>query len=233
MSARGQGRGARHFGVMALLALLGPPALGCSAILGIKDLPGPDGGGDDSGEPSSGSASGSGSGSTSGSGSGSGSGSASGSGSRSGSASGSGASSGSSTDPLAAFLGTWEISGGTQTLSSCTFADNDGTITVPTTVQLVWVRGTTSDIVGTYQGAGSSGCSVEANVNGNVATAVIPQPPCTEVAQDGEVDSITLQSSTFTISGSTAHEVLEALDSDTTTGPATCEISGDSTLTKL
>jgi hypothetical protein len=134
---------------------------------------------------------------------------------------------------LAAFLGTWQVSGGIQTMSSCTFAKNDASNNVPTTVELVWVRGTTSDLVGTYQGAGSSGCSIEANVSGNVATGVVPQPPCTEVALNGETDSITLQSSTFTLSGNTAHEVVRALDQDETSGPASCEISGDTTLTKL
>ena len=228
MKARDQGRGARHVGVMALLTLLGPAALGCSSILGIKDLPGPDDGGDDA-EPSSGSASGSGSGSTSGSGSGS----ASGGRSGSTSGSGSGADTGTPADPLTPFLGTWQVTAGIQTLLSCTFAGNDSSNNVPTTVQLVWVRGTTSDIVGTYQGAGSSGCSIEANVSGNVATGVVPQPPCTEVASAQETDRITLQSSTFTISGNTAHEVLRALDEDETTGPASCEIAGDTTLAKL
>jgi hypothetical protein len=126
------------------------------------------------------------------------------------------------------------VTGGIQVQSSCTFASDDMSNDVPTTVQLVWVRGTTSDLYGTYQGVGSSGCSLAANVNGNVAAGVVPQAPCVEVSTDGtQTYSVTLQSATFTISGNTAHETLRALDQDETTGTASCEISGDTTLTKL
>jgi hypothetical protein len=132
-------------------------------------------------------------------------------------------------DPAAVFLGTWQVSGGTQTLSNCTFAAHDGTEIVPTTVQIVWVRGTTTDIVGTYQGMNSTGCTIAADVHGNVATGVRGQT-CTQFVQ-AETDVLTLGTYSFTIAGNTAHQLVTAKDVDQASG-ASCDLSGDSTYTR-
>ena len=181
--------------------------LGCSAILGIGDLPAPADGG-----PGGASSSGSG-----------------GPGDGSGSSSGSGATDGGGPD-VSGFLGTWQTTGGTQTLSNCTNASNDGVTQIPTTIALMITTGTTSDLVGTYTGPGSSGCVIAMNVSGQVATGVVGQT-CTQVAQ-GQTDVVRLDTYTFTISGNTAHEVGTATEMDQA-ATNFCDVAGDATYAKM
>ena len=202
--------GSWGLGAAGLLALAGLPA--CSAVLGIKDLPGPSdaGGGadldEDGGTPgrpeASTEAPDTGGGRTP-----------------------------DANDPAAVFLGTWQLSQGSQILSSCTFASNDqGPVAEPTTIALVWGRGSTTDLFGQYTGAGSTGCTIAANVENGVAVGV-PGQTCTQMVptQSGtETDIITLVSFTFTITGNTGHTLVKATDKDEATN-AGCTVGDDAT----
>jgi hypothetical protein len=240
-------------GLVAVTASLTLAAFGCSAILGIDNLPGPGDAGTDGGN-SSGSASGGSSGAASSGGSSSGAASssgapssssgatASGSGSSGGATSGgrsssgaasgsSGASSGATTSNLAAFLGTWQLTSGDQDLSNCTNPNADGDTLEPTTIQIVFTMGTTSDLVGTYQGQDSSGCSFKVNVSGNVATA-LPNQTCTEVGTS-ETDLLSLASYSFTLSGTASDEAANGTITDENDPSITCGFRGEATYAKL
>jgi hypothetical protein len=221
------------------------PTLGCSTVLGISDLPqrsdggtGASGGGDgstssgSSGSSSSGGSSGS-SGSSGGSRGGSGSGGSSGS-SGSGAAD-SGTSSGSVADSgnsrIAMFLGTWQTTGGSQTLSQCTNPNADQTVSVPTTIALTFTPGTTSDLIGTYSGQSSTGCSFLANAVSNTTATAAAGQTCTEFAS-GDTEVLTLATYTFMLSGNTAGESATGVLVDQT-NPASCDVSESATYSRM
>ena len=226
---------------MGVLAVGASLAFGCSAILGIDNLPGPgDAGGDGAGSASGGSGSGGASSSgvtasgvgVSSSGLSSSGVTASGVGvTSSGVSSGGVTDSGGKTD-LAAFLGTWKTMTGTETLTGCTGGVADQQNPVPTTVDLVFTPGTTSDLVGTFTGQNSSGCSFLANVvSATTATAPAGQT-CTE-RSGTDTALLTLGAYHFIITGSTtADEVTSATITDETTS-VTCTFSSRANYTKM
>jgi hypothetical protein len=231
---------------IALLALGVSGALGCSAILGIGDLPGGDAGTGSGDAGTSSGASSSGSGTTSGvatssgaSGSGAG---ASGSGSG-GAASGSGSSGGGATSSggtgdsgantaLAAFLGTWQLTSGEQTLENCTDPNADGAETSPTTIQIVFKPGTTSDLIGTYQGQDSSMCSFAVNLASATELTAVPGQTCAEMGAT-ETDLLELASYSFTITGDASDESAAGMIIDENDTTLTCDLSATATYEKL
>ena len=211
---------------MGVLAVAASLAFGCSAILGIDNLPGPsDAGGDGAGSGSGGSGSSSGVASSGVTASGVG-------------VTSSGVSSGGVTDSggrtgIAAFLGTWKTAAGVETLSGCTQGVPDQHNAVPTTIDLVFTPGTTSDLVGTYTGQNSSGCSFLANVSGTTVTAPAGQK-CTE-SSGTDTEVVTLESYSFAITGTAgtaANEVASGTITDETTS-VTCDLSSRTTYTKM
>ena len=132
---------------------------------------------------------------------------------------------------LAAFLGTWQLTSGNQSLSNCTNANADGDTVEPTTIQIVFTLGSTSDLVGTYQGQDSSGCSFNVNVNDTVATAVAGQT-CTEVGTT-ETDLLALDTYTFVLSGTASDERGTGTITDEDDTSITCDFTGNATYQKL
>ncbi len=221
------------------------PTLGCSTVLGISNLPqlsdggtGSGGGGDGGGSGSGGSSGSSGSTSASGS-SGSGSSGSSGasgsSGSSGSSAADGGGSSGSPVDSgnsrIAMFLGTWQTTGGSQTLSQCTNPGADQTVPTPTTIALTFTAGTTSDLVGTYSGQDSTGCSFLANVVSSTTATAAAGQTCKEFTS-GDTEVLTLGSYSFSLSGNTAGESATGVLVDQT-NPASCNVSADATYSRM
>jgi hypothetical protein len=135
------------------------------------------------------------------------------------------------TSNLTAFLGTWQLTSGQQDLSNCTNPNADGNTLEATTIQLVFTVGTTSDLVGKYQGQGSSGCSFNVNVSGNVATA-LPNQTCTEVGTS-ETDLLSLASYTFTLSGTASDEAANGTITDEADTSITCDFQGEGTYQKI
>jgi hypothetical protein len=219
----------RRFGLWSVGGLMAVAVLpACSAVLGIKDLPGKDAGDGTGLEEDAGGSSGASSGApdTGGNSPDASSGAAD-AGGRSPDAGGGGTPDAS--DPAAPFLGTWQLTGGMQILSSCTQVSDDMVYQEPTTIALVWVRGTKTDLFGTYTGQDSSGCTIAANVQNGVAVGV-PGQTCTQFVSGG-TDLITLVDATFTISGNTAQGVEHATDENEANG-ATCKLTDEATFTR-
>jgi hypothetical protein len=224
---------------LLVLGFAAGPTIGCSSILGIGDLPAPsdagtaasssDGSGSGSGGSSGAGSTSSGSGGSSGAGSGGGSSEGGSGGSSGGGSSSGGTANDGGNSAVAAFLGTWQLTGGTETLSMCT-TGADQTDVEPTTIMLTFAPGATSDLVGTYGGQGSTGCSFLANVSGAVLTAPAGQT-CTEFSS-GDTDVLTLMTYTFTRSGNTAGESATGVIVDQT-NPAMCDLSETATYTKI
>jgi hypothetical protein len=97
---------------------------------------------------------------------------------------------------LARFIGTWNPTSGSVQLV-CDGAVSASDITDPD----IWVKGTASDLFQT------EGCQLEANLSGDVATA-LPAQTCDTTDQTGAAGTLTFTTYTFTLasSGSTAGE---------------------------
>ena len=129
------------------------------------------------------------------------------------------------------FLGTWQTTGGSQTLSQCTNPNANQTVSVPTTIALSFTAGTTSDLVGTYSGQDSSGCSFLANVVSSTTATAPAGQTCTEFV-DGDTEVLTLATYTFMFSGNTAGETATGVLTDQT-NPASCDVSASATYSRM
>jgi hypothetical protein len=192
---------------VAVIALSVTCAAGCSAILGIGDLPGP---GDDDG----------------GAGASSGGSSSGGSGSGASSGAGGGTSSGSdNAAALAQFRGTWDLTGGSFTLSDCSNGVPDDTEPETPGAADVFVAGTTSDLVLI---AGS--CDLAVNLSGpdEVVQARAGQS-CTDPSSG---ESIEVTTYSFTISGGTEADELITGTATVLSAGLTCKYSATATYEK-
>ena len=118
---------------------------------------------------------------------------------------------------LSLFIGTWQPTSGSETVTCAGQAQTD-TITDNT----VWQMGTSSDLV---QPPDSSGCSLLANVSGNTATA-LPHQSCTQT-MTGLTLTLTVTSYTFTVAagGTTATEMASGTAVTSGTASLTCTVT--------